>query len=88
MKLTSAAAWDHPAHCSLCPLSQAKVGAEVRVKQLAGAPEIAHRLRELGIREEQVVKLLTAHTTVICLVCQVRLALSGAIADTILVAAV
>jgi Fe2+ transport system protein FeoA len=49
------------------------------------SPDVAHRLREIGIAEEQLVKLITAQANVICLVCNARLALSTALAETILV---
>jgi Fe2+ transport system protein FeoA len=60
-----------------------RAGTAVRIKQLAAAPEISHRLREMGVCEEQQIKLLSHQQTVICLVCNVRLCLSAALADTI-----
>lgn len=70
---------------SRCPLNRVKAGLAVRVKQLSASPEVAHRLREIGFCEEQVVKLIAAQANVICLVCNARLALSTALAETILV---
>ena len=43
------------------------------------------RLRELGLGEEQRVKLLSSEANVICQVCNARLALSENLARTILV---
>lgn len=68
-----------------CPLNRVKAGIAVRIKQLCAAPQVADRLREIGFCEDQIVKLLTAHSNIICLVCNTRLALSSQIAETILV---
>ena len=75
-------------HCagpSVCPLSQVKAGTIVNVKRLALAPEMNDRLRELGLGEEQQVKLLSSEANVICLVCNARVALSGELAEAIFV---
>ena len=75
-------------HCAgptVCPLSRVKAGTVVNVKHLALAPEMSDRLRELGLGEEQQVKLLSSETNVICLVCNARVALSGELAEAILV---
>jgi Fe2+ transport system protein FeoA len=69
----------------LCPLNRVKAGVAVRIKQLCASPQVADRLREIGFCEDQVVRLLTAHTNIICMVCNTRLALSSQIAETILV---
>lgn len=69
----------------LCPLNQVRAGIAVRIKQLCAGPEVAGRLREIGLCEDQIVKLLTSHTNIICLVCNARLALSEQLAKTILV---
>ncbi len=69
----------------LCPLNRVKAGVAVRIKQLCASPQIADRLREIGFCEDQIVRLLTAHTNIICMVCNTRLALSSQIAETILV---
>jgi Fe2+ transport system protein FeoA len=73
------------ARCDLCPLNRVKTGIAVRVKRLLASPEVAQRLREIGFCEESVIELLTSHTNVICLVCNARLALSTALAESILV---
>jgi Fe2+ transport system protein FeoA len=69
----------------LCPLNRFRAGAAVRVKQLCASPETVQRLREIGLGEEQIVKLLTCEVNVICLVCNARLALSKHLAEAILV---
>ena len=62
-------------HCTqpdLCPLSQVKAGSIVCIKQLDAAPEVTHRLRELGLREEQQIRLVSRQSTYICQVCNAR----------------
>ncbi len=70
---------------AVCPLSRVKAGTTVCIKELAAAPEVRDRLRELGLGEQQRVKLLSSQTNVICQVCNARLALSEKLARTILV---
>ena len=69
----------------LCPLNRARAGASVRIKRLPESPEITTRLREIGLGEGQVVKLVSAQTMVVCQVCTARLAIGAALAETILV---
>lgn len=69
----------------LCPLTRVKAGTAVRIKQLTAAPEISHRLRELGFCEEQQVKVVSKHVNIICQVCHARLGLSQQLAEAILV---
>ena len=57
----------------------------VRIKQLCTSADVALRLREIGFCEDQVIKLLTASTNIICLVCNARLAISPQLAQAILV---
>jgi Fe2+ transport system protein FeoA len=71
--------------CELCPLSRVKAGVAVRIKQLCAAPELQNRLRELGLGEDQIIKLLTSQTNFICQVCNARLAISQQLAQLILV---
>ena len=71
--------------CELCPLSRVKAGVAVRIKQLCASPELQNRLRELGLGEDQIIKLLTSHTSFICQVCNARLAISEQLARLILV---
>src|SRR5215467_3117047 len=73
------------ARCEVCPLSRIKAGVEVRIKQLCAAPEVQNRLRELGLGEDQIVRLLTSQTNFICQVCNARLAISERLAQIILV---
>ena len=69
----------------LCPLSHLRDGASVRIKQLACDEDVAKRLREMGLGEEQKVKVLSRENTVICQVCNMRLGISTRLADKILV---
>jgi ferrous iron transport protein A len=71
--------------CEICPLSRVKAGVAVRIKQLCAAPELQNRLRELGLGEDQIIKLLTSQTNFICQVCNTRLAISEKLAQLILV---
>ena len=70
---------------AVCPLSQVRVGARVCVKQLTSRPEVCDRLRELGLVEDQEVRLVSRQHSVICQICNARVALSEALADAILV---
>ena len=72
---------------AVCPLSRVQAGAVVCIKRLATTPEITDRLRELGLCEEQRIKLLARQSTYICQVCNARLAISGRLADSIMVEA-
>ena len=71
--------------CEPCPLSRVKAGVAVRIKQLCASPEVQNRLRELGLCEDQIIKLLTSQTNFICQVCNARLAISEQLAQLILV---
>jgi Fe2+ transport system protein FeoA len=71
--------------CDLCFLSQARAGVSVRIKQLCAAPEVQNRLREIGLGEDQVIKLIACQTGFICQVCNARLAISEQLARLILV---
>ena len=70
---------------AVCPLNQVKAGTVVCVRELAGSPEISDRLREMGLREDSRVRLVSHQDSVICQVCNARLALSQKLAETILV---
>ena len=72
---------------AVCPLSRVKAGTTVCIKQLATAPEICHRLRELGLGEEQTIKLLASESNYICQVCNARLGISKRLAESILLEA-
>jgi len=71
--------------CETCPLNRVQAGVAVRIKKLCASPETQIRLRELGLGEEQINRLLTTHTNYICQVCNTRLALSRKLAELILV---
>jgi Fe2+ transport system protein FeoA len=66
-------------------LNQVKEGARVRIRQLCTSPEVALRLREIGFSEDQQVRMVSAQQTVICMVCNARLAISRQLAASILV---
>jgi Fe2+ transport system protein FeoA len=66
-------------------LSRVKAGAVVCIRQLSTAPEITSRLRELGFCEDQKIKLVARQSNYICQVCNARLAISGKLADSIMV---
>ena len=70
---------------ALCPLNRVKAGVAVRIKQLCATPELSERLREIGFCEDHIIRLLTSHSNIICLVCNARLALSEQLAQRILV---
>jgi len=69
----------------LCPLNRMRSGMAVRIKRLYASPDVGQRLREMGLGEEQIVRLLSCGANVICLVCNARLALSAQLAESILV---
>ena len=73
------------AGAAICPLSRVAAGTVVCVRELAVTPEVSDRLREMGFRVDQHVKLLSTQDSVICQVCNARVALSGELADAILV---
>ena len=69
----------------ICPLSRVKAGTMVCVRELIAAPEVRDRLREIGLGEDQKIRLLTSQANVICQVCNARVALSQELAEAILV---
>ncbi len=69
----------------VCPLSRVQAGATVCIKRLFTAPDVSDRLRELGFCEEQRIKLLARQSSYICQVCNARLAISGKLAESIMV---
>lgn len=73
---------------AVCPLSRVEAGTVVCIKHLSTSPDITSRLRELGICEEQQIKLLARDSNFICQVCNARLGISEELADSILVEAV
>ena len=69
----------------LCPLSQVAAGTVVCVRELLTSSANRDRLRELGLGEDQRVRLVSRQNSVICQVCNARVALSEALAKAILV---
>ena len=69
----------------VCPLSRVQAGTVVCIKRLLTEPDVSDRLRELGFCEEQRIKLLTRQSNYICQVCNARLAISGKLAEAIMV---
>jgi Fe2+ transport system protein FeoA len=69
----------------VCPLSRIKAGSLVCIKHLAASPEVSTRLRELGLCEQQKVRLLSRQSSLICQVCNARLGISKRLAESILV---
>lgn len=74
---------ERPCDLKLCPLNRLKAGGYARIRRLPSGHD--QRLREIGFCEEQVVRLLCSAATVICQVCNARLAISGQLAEHILV---
>jgi Fe2+ transport system protein FeoA len=69
----------------VCPLSRVQAGTTVCIKHLSTAPELRDRLRELGLCEDQRVKVVACESTFICQVCNARFGISEKLADAILV---
>jgi Fe2+ transport system protein FeoA len=75
-------------HCAgpeVCPLYSVKAGTLVCVKELVASPDMISRLREMGLGEEQLVRLISQDSNVICQVCNARVAISQQLADAIFV---
>lgn len=71
--------------CSLWPLHEVQAGKAVRIRRLEGAPEVTCRLREVGLCEGQIVRLISRHSSIICQVCNARMALNDMLARMIFV---
>ena len=69
----------------LIRLGKVAPGTSVRVMELTAEGGMCCRLRELGFREQQTIRLVSSQASVICLVCNSRLAISVPLANTILV---
>ncbi|HAM73750.1 MAG TPA: hypothetical protein DCM86_19110 [Verrucomicrobiales bacterium] len=67
----------------LSPLNRAVPGTPLRIRQLTAPPEVASRLREVGLFEDQIVRLISSQASLICQVANTRLALSRDLAATI-----
>src|SRR5437867_12693204 len=70
---------------AFCPLNSVRAGAAVRVRQLCAPVLVAQRLREAGLGEGHIMKLIIAGSPVISLACAARMALSTVLAGTTLV---
>lgn len=70
-------------HAAECPLSQVAAGSTVCVKALPEGEEVSARLREMGLCEEQHIKLLSRHSHYVCQVCNAKLGLSEQLARSI-----
>ncbi len=70
---------------ALCPLNRLREGSSGRVKRLVSTPELNLRLREMGVFEDQQVKMLARPSNIICQVCNTRLAIADELAESILV---
>ena len=73
------------ARCELCPLNRVQAGVAVRIRQLCAVLSVQNRLREIGLCEDQVIRLVTSRNNFICQVCNARLAISEQLAKLILV---
>lgn len=69
----------------MCPLSAVNAGTVVCIKRHLAQPSVIDRLRELGLGEHQQIRLVSQHPSLICQVCNTRIALSPALAAAILV---
>ena len=69
----------------VCPLSRVQAGTTVCIKHLSTAPELRQRLREMGLGEDQQIKVVARKSTFICQVCNARFGISEKLADSILV---
>ncbi|MEK7781149.1 MAG: FeoA family protein [Verrucomicrobiota bacterium] len=68
-----------------CPLSTVEAGTTVCIKHLSVQPDVVNRLREMGLGEEQRIRLISRHPSLICQVCNARVALSQDLAKAIMV---
>lgn len=66
-------------------MNRVKAGTVVCVRELAASADVIDRLREMGLGEDQRVRLVSRQDSVICQVCNARVALSQKLAEAILV---
>lgn len=69
----------------VCPLSRVQAGTTVCIKHLSTEPGLRERLREMGLCEDQQIKVVACESTFICQVCNARFGISEKLADAILV---
>lgn len=72
-----------PRGSGLHPLSRARPGSQVIIRQLLASPEINQRLREMGFSEDRQIKLISLQTNILCQVCNARLGLNQRLAECI-----
>lgn len=70
---------------SLRLLSRVQAGMVVRVKRLMASPDVCQRLREIGLNEDTLIRLVARQASFICQVRNARLAFSETLANQILV---
>jgi Fe2+ transport system protein FeoA len=68
-------------------LDTVQPGKMVRIKKLCAGDETDCRLREIGVCEGQIIRLIARHSSLICQVCNTRLALNAGLGRAILVEA-
>jgi Fe2+ transport system protein FeoA len=68
-----------------CPLSKVDAGSLARISHLDTTPDVRLRLRELGLCEDQTIKVVSCQPSFICQVCNSRIGLSRLLADQIFV---
>ena len=66
-------------------LTDLPVGESGKVCGLEGKTEVCQRLREMGFCESAIIEKVSGASTLLCLVCGTRIALSGRAAQHILV---
>lgn len=67
-------------------LSDAPVGARVRIRYLKSQPDVSHRLREMGFCENTIVRCITkGYGNIICEVFDTRVGLNRGLAGEIVV---
>jgi Fe2+ transport system protein FeoA len=57
----------------------------VCIKELPASADVSHRLREMGLGEEQKIRLVSHAANIICQVCNARLGISKELAEKIMV---
>ena len=70
---------------NICPLNSIRAGGAARIRLLIAEETLSQRLRELGFCEDRTVRLIHSQASVVCLVCNARLAISAELAEQILV---
>ena len=66
-------------------LSSVRPGSSVRVLRLDAHPDVCHRLREMGLCENSVVRCIQGGSSCVCQIQHSRVGLSGQIASQIVV---